>query len=126
MAQSRNFFRLEMNLKVFLKKIYYNSNNDKFYLDSKWILLHTKDISANGMFVFHSEILKEKIKKDDFLLVKFTVPIIKDDLYLISKVVRFLEEGFAVNFVLISEVERDRLVNSFLKIQHEKIITENN
>ncbi len=126
MPQSRHFFRLELKLKIYLKKIYYNKESDKFYLDKTWTLLQTKDISANGMFVYYTDILKDKIKKDDFLLVKFTIPIFKDDIYLVSKVVRLLEEGFAINYILIDELERDRLVNSFLKIQHEESIKKDN
>ncbi len=126
MGQSRNFFRINLKLKIFLKKVHYNKNEDKYFLDEHWTLLSTKDISANGMFVHFTENLREKIFENDFLLVKFTIPIIKNDIYLLSKVVRILNNGFAIHYVLIDELERDRLVNSFLKIEHEKVIRKDN
>ena len=121
MGQHREFFRLDLHLKIFLKKILYNKEENKYYIDKTWQVLNTENISAKGMLI-NNDNLEGDFKKGDYLLIKFTIPgKLSESIYLIAEIVRVLEKNFAVNYTLIGEINRDKLVNSFLKISHEKI-----
>jgi hypothetical protein len=119
--QKRSFFRLNLGLRVFIKFINFDSGENRFFLDKTWTIVKTKDISASGVFVF-SSLVKKSVAKGDKILLKFKIPKFKENIYLIGNVVRVEEKGFALHYVIIDDMSKDKLINAFLKIGYEKDI----
>ena len=117
MKEKRNFFRLKIGLKIFVKKILF-SNKERYKLSDKWHIVETNDISANGMFI-SKESLKIKLKKYDKVLVKLSFPNLPESVFLVGNVLREDENGFAVNFIITSERDRDKLVHVFFQLSYE-------
>ena len=118
MEEKRDFFRLKIGLKVFIKKILF-SNEDRYTLSEKWNIVETKDISANGMFIL-KESLKAQLNKNDKILIKLSFPNLPESIFLIGNILRENREGYAVNFIITNERDRDKLVHVFFQLSYEK------
>jgi|GEM_PF-5736529 len=116
----REFFRVNLSIKAFLKKIIFDPNSQSYLFEDGWNIFETKDLSANGMLIEKRENISN-ILIDDQFLVKFNILQEDDDfIYFIAKVSRILNDSIALNYILINETDRDKLVSLFLKIENEK------
>ncbi len=116
----REFFRVNLSIKAFLKKIIFDPNSQSYLFEDGWNIFETKDLSANGMLIEKRENISN-ILIDDQFLVKFNILQEDDDfIYFIAKVSRVLNDSIALNYILINETDRDKLVSLFLKIENEK------
>ncbi len=123
--QKRSFFRLNLGLRVFIKHILFDNEENSYSLEPNWTIVKTKDISASGVFVFFPK-LKKDVKINDKILLKFKIPKFQENIYLVGNVVRVDENGFAIHYIVIDDFSKDKLVNAFLKIGYEKNFTKGN
>ena len=113
----REFFRVKLKIPVYVRKIYYDKEkNLYFYKD--WIKCFSKDISGNGIFIYKND--KLNLQKDDFLLIKYDLNNTGIYIYIIAKVVRVTEIGYALTYILIDDNKVDEIVREFLRLDYEK------
>ncbi len=116
-TNKRNFFRVNIEIPVFVRKIFYDEKKDLYYYKD-WIELKSKDISGNGIFLYKNG--KISFEKDDYALIKFDLTKNEDYIYILSKVVRITSDGYAFTYILFDENKIDFIISEFLKIENEK------
>jgi len=118
-GNKREFFRVNLKIPVFIKKIFYDSKNNRYYTNN-WVCLKSKNISGNGIFVFKDKENSIDFKKDDYVLLKYDLTSSGEFIYIIAKMVRKDDDGYAFTYILFDENKIDRIIGHFLKITNEK------
>jgi c-di-GMP-binding flagellar brake protein YcgR len=124
MKNIREFFRLNIGLKVFIKQIRKDATDSRFVTSNKWKIVKTKNISAGGMYIDNNE-KNILFKVGDFFLIKLKFPMFSEAIILIGKVLREDDNGYAVKFTIVNERDRDKLINIFYHLSYEKNPSEN-
>lgn len=113
----REFFRVELSIPVFVRKIFYNKEKDRFFYKD-WKRFISKDISGNGIFLYKSKEIE--LKNNDYVLMKYDLNNDGNFIYIVAKVVRVSDEGYALKYFLVDENKVDEIVKEFLRIDYEK------
>jgi c-di-GMP-binding flagellar brake protein YcgR len=118
-VQRRNYARVDVVLDVEMEKLPSGEEG---------VVFHgvTRNISGGGMLlsiIGDGDLLRE-IKEGDFVEISFKIPIWKDPIYAVSKVVREDirigdRKDIAIAFVSINEKDRDRIVKFVFERQRE-------
>ena len=118
-GNKREFFRVNLEIPVFVKRILYDKDKDRYFTDS-WRVFKSKDISGNGIFVFKNNENEINLKKDDYVLLKYDLTSTGEFIYIIAKMVREDKNGYAFTYILFDENKIDRIIGHFLKITNER------
>ncbi len=118
-GNKREFFRVNLEISVFIKKILYDREKDRYFTDN-WRVFKSRDISGNGIFVFKNNVDEINLKKDDYVLLKYDLTSTGEFIYIIAKMVREDKNGYAFTYILFDENKIDRIIGHFLKITNER------
>ena len=117
----REFFRVDLKIPVFVRKIYFNDDKKRFYYKN-WEKLFSKNISGNGIFLLKKDGIS--FKKDEYVLIKFDLNNNGNYIYILAKVVRKDNDGYAFTYFLVDENKIDEIVKEFLRIEYERLFKE--
>ena len=118
-GNKREFFRVNLEIPVFIKKILYDREKDRYFTDN-WRVFKSRDISGNGIFVFKNNENEINFKKGDYVLLKYDLTSTGEFIYIIAKMVREDKNGYAFTYILFDENKIDRIIGHFLKITNER------
>ena len=114
----REFFRVELKIPVFVRKIFYDSATNRYFYRN-WEKFQSKNISGNGIFLFKNK--KLSFKKDDYALIKFDLNNTNNYIYILAKIVREDSDGYAFTYILVDENRIDEIVREFLRLEYERV-----